>query len=1049
MRALLFSALLVCALPDTSAAAAHRLRVYPNPSIAVNAIAESPDGFLWLAAADGLYRFDGLHYDKIPGFPFASARFVVFTRDGSLWCGGQEGLTRFHHNRFDVLSKESVIALAAYPDEVFVRLGLLTRFGLDGSKRNLSVITRKELNIDQTGRLWAICIRPERGCWIEPKHSDEVHSIDVSIGYDELLRDSQGRLWAADAEQAFLLQNGRGVLQQQRLHSREKDRLAPLLPGRNGQLWFLGETVRGLISPIEFRDRPEYDRFSPMAGLEDSRGHFWTAPAGRGLIEWIPDAEWRRWFPEDIGNDLADHVVRSREGQLILATQKRLFRQDPSGEHWLPLTREEHRFYALYPLESGGFLASVGKTGSGRFLRLSAEGKVMEEMRNLQAEADQYRKILRDGKGRFWVGSKRTLLRLEGQPGSFHFRTENLPDVPKDDWAQAVDLELDALGRLWVGYEQGIAWLDGRDRWHKLVTDQPVTSVRSFVLAGDDIWVAHRRSGSFTRLHQNGDRWIVTSFSARDGYTPADTYFIKRDSRGWIWRGSDEGVHISDGRHVAPGDWLHIHRGSGLAGEEPGQYSFFEDTDRSVWIVAEDGVSHLHPRASWFDAPHSAAAPQITRVEADGRVWIFPENPPQSLPAVTKVLRIDIGTRDASPFRDFPLRYRLLPAMNSWQSSRDGTLEFHNLPADLYTLELGYTGNGPSAIRAYPFRVGAGARRFPWPWLVSFLVGGAALVTIVRRVPAFDRIRFRVEKAVFMLRRRYGRSGAHNGSGVPPGGPDYAGATLLGRYRLSRIVSRGGFSVVYEGRDIRGDGGRVAVKVINRGAGEASWLRDRFAHEVAALRSVEHPGVVPILDSWISSEGEPCLAMPFLDGQTLRLALRQAPFATARVARLIEQLGSALQEVHGHGIVHRDLKPENVILVDPETEREQTVIIDFGTAGLRTADNELAATTLLSGSFYYMAPERLTGRYSPASDVFSMGVIILEMLTGKRLADLSAMFSDPAFAGELEKALRACLDERRAKQVADMLAPAYDLEPRRRPAAVKPWAEELARALLA
>src|SRR6185436_19075347 len=179
---------------------------------------------------------------------------------------------------------------------------------------------------------------------------------------------------------------------------------------------------------------------------------------------------------------------------------------------------------------------------------------------------------------------------------------------------------------------------------------------------------------------------------------------------------------------------------------------------------------------------------------------------------------------------------------------------------------------------------------------------------------------------------------------VFPAVNDYSGATLSVRYQLNRIISRGGFSVVYEARDLRDGNAHLAVKVLNRSAGQESWVRGRFAHEVAALRSVQHPGVVPILDSWISPAGEPCLAMPYLDGQTLRAALNQLPFSAVRGARIIRQLGTALGEVHSRGIIHRDLKPENLMLIAPGTDREQVVVLDFGTAGLRSGDNELAAT---------------------------------------------------------------------------------------------------------
>jgi serine/threonine protein kinase len=179
--------------------------------------------------------------------------------------------------------------------------------------------------------------------------------------------------------------------------------------------------------------------------------------------------------------------------------------------------------------------------------------------------------------------------------------------------------------------------------------------------------------------------------------------------------------------------------------------------------------------------------------------------------------------------------------------------------------------------------------------------------------------------------------------------------------------------------------------------------------------------------------------MPFLNGQTLRAALDEGPFSLPRAARIIKQLGSALADVHTRGIVHRDLKPENVILLE-----EQAIIIDFGTAGLRTAENELAATTLMSGSFHYMAPERLTGHYSPSSDVFSLAVIILEILTGKRLAALNAMFSDPTFQPELENVIQTRLDPEIAKHLAALLTPAFNPQPRNRPSEVATWSDQVA-----
>jgi ligand-binding sensor domain-containing protein len=1031
-------------LPALTEAAQHRLQIHPNPNLTILSMAQGPDGFLWLAAPEGLYRFDGFHYQRITTYPLGDPRVIATTGDGSLWIGGGEGLARLVHNKFEVVTREAVTDLAAYPDQLFARFpDGLARVGLDGSIRRLSHRTRRDLIIDSSGRLWAMCAEKPvpMACSFDPKSPEVMQTDRVPPLLQEIARDPKGQLWVADAERAFSLENGAAKLRFQRMRSPESSRPGPILSGANKQLWFLGETIRSLDASVEFHDRADHNRFAPMSGLEDHRGRLWAATLGQGLVEWIKDPNWERWFPEDFAGEPAVLIQRDQQGTMLVATHKNIYRFNDSTGKWTAIGHEQRRYEGLLPLEDGGFLASVRELGC---VRLSREGVVLERVKDDSSFTEE-RKIIRDRKGRVWVGAKRALLRVEGQPGSLRFRKESLPGVSSGETQQAVDLVLDSSGRLWVGYGYGIAWLDDEDRWHKIETDHPITMVRSFAVAGDDVWVAHRASGGYSRLHKTGEQWKVTAFSAKAGYGPADTEFIKNDSRGWIWRGSGDGVHIADGKHFEPNDWIHIHLKNGLAANEMGQYGFFEDTDRSIWIAGDEGVTHLRPYASWFDAPHGAAAPRVTRVEADGQVSFFPSSK-VDLPADTKQLHIDAATLDASAFRDFPLRYRLQPGSKDWQLSRDGSIEFRNLPPNAYHLELGFTGDGPSQVATYTLKIGERPSTAWRLWLVALLVGASAVFMLIRQLPWLDPLRFRAAKAMFLLKRRYWHRSLSS-SGPDAGAPDYSGETLSGRYQLRRVISRGGFSVVYEACDLQDGQARLAVKVLNRNSREQGWVRDRFAHEVAALRSVQHPAVVRILDSWISPAGEPCLAMPFLDGPTMRSAMTESAFSFPRVARIVRQLGAALAEVHSRGIVHRDLKPENLMLRAAGTPDEQSVVIDFGTAGLRTAEGELGSTTLMAGSFHYMAPERLTGHYSPASDVFSFAVIILEMITGKRLADVNAMFSESSFRTELERTLRGSVGERSAKILADLLMKAYDPEPRRRPGEVRTWADEVAAAI--
>jgi hypothetical protein len=164
----------------------------------------------------------------------------------------------------------------------------------------------------------------------------------------------------------------------------------------------------------------------------------------------------------------------------------------------------------------------------------------------------------------------------------------------------------------------------------------------------------------------------------------------------------------------------------------------------------------------------------------------------------------------------------------------------------------------------------------------------AAILFLARRASQFGRAAYWASKSLFLLKRRYG--GADQNDPFPA--PDYTGMTLADRYEVLQPLARSGFSVVYEAQDRR-SGDRLAVKILLPRAEDRGWMRDQFAREVAALRSIEHPGVAPVLDSWVSPAGEPCLVMPFLQGPTLRAALRGGPLHAERVARICLAAGDS------------------------------------------------------------------------------------------------------------------------------------------------------------
>ena len=197
---------------------------------------------------------------------------------------------------------------------------------------------------------------------------------------------------------------------------------------------------------------------------------------------------------------------------------------------------------------------------------------------------------------------------------------------------------------------------------------------------------------------------------------------------------------------------------------------------------------------------------------------------------------------------------------------------------------------------------------------------------------------------------------------------------LAKRYRLGRLLGRGGSGVVYEALDIT-LGRPVAVKVFQ--ADGNALGRYRFAAEARLLASLSHPGLVAVHD--VCLDDEPFLVMELVDGPTIRDLLDRGPFEPAAVARIGAQLADVLACVHAHDVVHRDIKPSNV-LVD---EHGDCHLTDFGVArALGSA--HLTASGELVGTVAYLAPEQVTDvDVGPAADLYALGLLLLECLTGR------------------------------------------------------------------
>jgi len=214
------------------------------------------------------------------------------------------------------------------------------------------------------------------------------------------------------------------------------------------------------------------------------------------------------------------------------------------------------------------------------------------------------------------------------------------------------------------------------------------------------------------------------------------------------------------------------------------------------------------------------------------------------------------------------------------------------------------------------------------------------------------------------------------------GGSFVPGAVLNGRYRIARAIGKGGFGVVYLAHDLQLHEKPVVVKVLGDSGIEDQWIQNKFRKESESLARIDHPSVVGVLDQGTTADGKLFIVMQFVDGDTLRNALKNGPLDLTRAAAILSQTADALAAAHHQGVCHRDLKPENIMLRKLPGGREQAVIIDFGIAGAANQSSGGATPTRVAGSLHYMAPEQMNGKPEVASDIYSLGVIAYEMVTG-------------------------------------------------------------------
>ena len=204
------------------------------------------------------------------------------------------------------------------------------------------------------------------------------------------------------------------------------------------------------------------------------------------------------------------------------------------------------------------------------------------------------------------------------------------------------------------------------------------------------------------------------------------------------------------------------------------------------------------------------------------------------------------------------------------------------------------------------------------------------------------------------------------------------GKIFAGRYRIIKQIGRGGMADVYLAKDLILDGEEVAVKVLRTNYQTDPIAVARFQREARAMAELDHPHIVRITDIG-EEDGQQYLAMEYVAGLDLKRYIKEhSPLSNEEAVRIMGQILLAMRLAHTRGIIHRDLKPQNILLTPDGTAK----VTDFGIA-VAFAETSLTQTNSMLGSVHYLSPEQARGsKATVQSDIYAMGIIFYEMLTG-------------------------------------------------------------------
>lgn len=1019
-------------------------------------IIKGRNGFFWFGTEDGLNRFDGYTfkvYRHNPDDPSSLSTNWIQTiyedSSGYIWAGTDGGGL----NRFDS-STGLAVRFIPQPQDPGSIAGSIVWAIVEGDANELWVgtdgglnrVNRELLTVRHwrhqpgngrslsSSRVKALCKDGTGGLWVGTLGGGINHfslksrggGIGIITRYTNrpngpgkhiycLFLDSSSVLWTGTLKGLYALETGTGKFLD--LENAQNKRFSKLVRLKD-------LTVTALIE-------------EPEPGL------LWIGTYGGGVFRFnmnngeLDNYKHRRWHDTSISCDYIQTIHRDFAGALWFGTDNGLNRLDKKKQrfgHWQVEpdksgSLSNRNIWAIYKDHSGKLWVGTEsgldvldrdtnvcrriELGSREARRENRKVTVVREDNQRSVwvgteglglyELDQNIKLKRrytEGKnslcdniiqdicvepsGNLWIGTADGLNRFDRTKRTFEWFKKN-PLNPSatlsDNYITAICI--DSSGNPWIGTQGGLNCLKNRREkrfvsWKKQnevrgsLSHNHVTSIWEDRVNKKYLWIG-TSGGGLNRFDKESGTF--KHYLEAEGLTNGLIYAAVGDKDGNLWISTNRGLWKFDTQKEI---FKNFDARDGLQGNEFNSGAYYRSRDGEIFFGGVNGFNGFYPR-------EIKSNPHIPPVVVTG-FSIF--NKPVPIGGNSPLKRAIIHTKEIVLSHEdeiFSFDFAALdytnPAKNKYAYKMEGFDEEWILTDSKRRLAT-YTNLDPGN---YVFRVigtnndgvwnkdGTSIKLIivpplwrTWWFTVLLLLGFAVLsyftIGFVKKYLAMN---------AFWRREKY-----------------------VGKYKLLEKIGSGGMGTIYKARNTMDKNQVVAIKVLRDELFEDEIHRRRFKQEAAIIDQLEHPNIIRVIERGQHKQ-KLFIVMELLEGINLTKRIESAPVIPVReVLEIMIQVMAALLKIHRHNVVHRDLKPDNIMLLEGKDSRVHAKLLDFGLAKSRY-QTRITQTGTVLGTINYMSPEQISrAEFSPASDIYAMGVIFYETLThhvpfpGERITDI-------------------------------------------------------------